>query len=97
MEIKNSNIIIYNTQSPKGFTLSESYQVMEPVAGGSYLKEGKIVEVPTDSYIVFGDNRTHSFDSREWGPVPKKSIIGKAWLRYWPISKISFIKTVTYP
>ena len=97
IEIKNGNIVIYNTQSPQGFTLSEPYQVMEPLAGGSYLREGKIVEVPTDSYIVFGDNRTHSFDSREWGPVPKKSIIGKAWLRYWPLSKISFVKKATYP
>jgi signal peptidase I len=70
---------------------------MEPIAGGSYLREGKIVTVPADSYIVFGDNRTHSYDSREWGPVTKSAIIGKAWLRYWPISKFSFIKAVKYP
>jgi len=97
IEIKNGNVIIFNSQAPNGFTLSEPYQIMEPLAGGSYLREGKIVEVPADSYIVFGDNRTHSYDSREWGPITKKDIIGKAWLRYWPLSKIALIKSATYP
>jgi len=97
VEINNSRIIIFNTQHPNGFTLSEPYQVMEPISGGSYLREGKIVEVPADSYVVLGDNRTHSFDSREWGPLQKKSIIGKAWIRYWPLPKFSIIKRIAYP
>ena len=97
LEIKNNKIIIFNAENPKGFTLSEPYQVMAPIAGGSYLREGKIVEVPAENYLVFGDNRTHSFDSREWGPVSRKSIIGKAWLRYWPLSKISIIKRPQFP
>ncbi|OGY26862.1 MAG: signal peptidase I [Candidatus Woykebacteria bacterium RBG_16_43_9] len=96
VEIKNNNIIITNDENPKGFTLSEPYEIMEPIAGGSHLREGKIVEVPKDSYLVFGDNRTHSFDSREWGSLTKKSIIGKAWIRYWPLSKISLIKRVVF-
>ncbi|OGY28337.1 MAG: signal peptidase I [Candidatus Woykebacteria bacterium RBG_19FT_COMBO_43_10] len=97
LEVKNNKIIIFNDENPKGFTLSEPYQVMEPIAGGTYLREGKIVEVPADNYLVFGDNRTHSFDSREWGPLPRKSIIGKSWLRYWPLSKISIIKRPQFP
>ena len=97
LEIKNNKIIVFNDENPKGFTLSEPYQVMEPIAGGTYLREGKIVEVPADNYLVFGDNRTHSFDSREWGPLPRKSIIGKSWLRYWPLSKISIIKRPQFP
>ena len=35
-------------------------------------------------YFVLGDNRTHSDDSRRFGPVDRESIIGKAWIRYWP-------------
>jgi len=96
IEIRNGNIVIFNSENPKGFTLSEPYEIMEPIVGGSKLKEGQIVEVPTDSYIVFGDNRTHSYDSREWGSLKKDQIIGKAWLRYWPISQFTFIKTPTY-
>jgi len=96
IEIKNRNIVIYNSENPSGFILPESYEVNDPISGGSYFREGKVVEVPSDNYIVFGDNRTHSFDSREWGPLPKNSIIGKAWVRYWPIRKFSFVGSVVY-
>lgn len=96
IEIKNRTVIIYNSENPEGFTLSEPYQIIEPISGGSYIREGKRVEVPEDNYIVIGDNRTHSFDSREWGTLLKKSIIGKAWLRYWPVNKFSIVKSVDF-
>ena len=96
IEIKNRNIIIYNSDNPDGFTLSEPYEFIEPISGGYYLKDGKKVDVPIDNYIVIGDNRTHSFDSREWGLLPKNSLIGKAWIRYWPAHKFLFMRTENY-
>jgi signal peptidase I len=48
----------------------------------------KEITVPPDHYFMMGDNRGESADSREWGPVPKKWIIGKAFATYWPPSKI---------
>lgn len=51
---------------------------------GSYLREGIEVTVPPNSYVVFGDNRPRSSDSREWGFISKEEIIGKVFLRYWP-------------
>ena len=60
--------------------------------GGSFLKENVAVAVPLDSYFVMGDNRSGSSDSREWGFVPFKSIIGESLLLYWPLDKMEVIK-----
>ena len=48
----------------------------------------KEMTVPPDHYFMMGDNRGASADSREWGPVPKKWIIGNAFATYWPPRKI---------
>lgn len=50
------------------------------------------VTVPPDSYFVIGDNRDESCDSRFWGPVPKRSVRGRAWFVYWPPNRIGLIR-----
>ncbi len=47
------------------------------------------IVVPPHSYFVLGDNRDSSNDSRNWGYVPTKDIVGKVWLLYWPWREIS--------
>jgi len=44
--------------------------------------------IPEDHYLMIGDNRDGSFDGRFWGLIERKDIVGKAWLRFWPLSRI---------
>jgi signal peptidase I len=51
---------------------------------------GKYTRIPPDYYLMMGDNRNSSCDSRRWGLVPRKNLIGKVFATYWPPGRISF-------
>lgn len=65
-------------------------------------KEMRIMEsdfeytIPADSYMVLGDNREKSTDSREWGFVKSENMIGRAILVYYPLKNIRFVKDADY-
>ena len=79
-----------------GQKLNESYipSDFETIAG-KFIK-GRTVTLGPDEYFAMGDNRSHSSDSRVWGPVDKSEIIGKAFFRYWPMEQIGSIKSIVY-
>lgn len=64
--------------------LDESYVTIEDA---TYTKNVALAE---GEYFVMGDNRPNSSDSRTWGALPKKDIVGRALLRLLPLSKASF-------
>jgi len=49
---------------------------------------GKLQRIPAQMYLMEGDNRAHSCDSRVWGLVPRVNIIGKVVLTYWPLDRL---------
>jgi signal peptidase I len=51
---------------------------------------GKYTRIPPGHYLMMGDNRNSSCDSRRWGLVPRKNLIGKVFSTYWPPGRISF-------
>ncbi len=82
VEIKNGLVAIYNENNKNGLKLSEPYIVYKK-------DENFSAKLGVDEYFVMGDNRAGSSDSRIWGSVPKKYIIGRPFIRLLPLGKIT--------
>jgi signal peptidase I len=84
VEIKDSQVVIYNSDFPQGMILGESAYLPEKTITWGNIK----VELGEDEYFVLGDNRQASSDSRQWGVLPRQDIIGRVWLRAWPLNEM---------
>jgi signal peptidase I len=62
---------------------------------GQFLLEGESYVVQPGEVMAFGDNREHSSDSRDWGPVPDQNIVGRVFFRYWPTDVIGVVSNQT--
>jgi signal peptidase I len=92
IEFKQGHVIIFNQQYPQGQTLEEPYLPSQVETIGN----SQAVHLGDGQYYVLGDNRMASSDSRVWGILPQEDIVGRVWLRVFPINRLEFFKTPTY-
>ena len=59
---------------------------------GTFGEEGETILVPKNSFFVLGDNSASSRDSRYWGFVPRRNLVGKAFFLYWPPTRVRLTK-----
>lgn len=90
VEVKDNTIYV------NGSPLDETYIADDvTTVAGNYTRD-RVVTLGPDQYFVVGDNRMHSSDSRAWGPITKADIVGRAFLRYWPVEDMGMIPAVSY-
>ncbi|MBU1132419.1 signal peptidase I [Patescibacteria group bacterium] len=91
IEIVDEHIYIYTLEGKK-FMIDESAYLPE----GLHLGGPKTWELNKNEYYVMGDNREFSLDSRSFGPLNRELIVGKVWLRGWPIWRLTVFPEVDY-
>lgn len=91
VEIRDNIVKIYKDDRANGTVLNENYL---PVSQKTL--EDVVIKLKDKEYFVMGDNRLQSSDSRKWGPLDKKYIIGRAFVRLWPFNQITTVPEVNY-
>ena len=89
VEITDGIITIKNAEFPNGFTLTEEY-----ISEYTHGRESWVLG--DDEYYVLGDNRDESLDSRSFGPITSKVIVGRAWVRGFPFNRMGVIPHQEY-
>jgi signal peptidase I len=99
ISLRGGRVMIANAEHPEGVALDESAYL--PVgtatrATTAQLAEGASLTLGASDYFVLGDNRGNSQDSRAFGPLERSHIVGRAWLRGWPLGRAGSVPAPQY-
>jgi signal peptidase I len=83
LAIVGGHVILNGKRQKDGF--------IRPCAQDTPCDYPKPITIPPGHWFMMGDNRGESEDSRFWGPIPKKWVIGGAFATYWPINRIGLL------
>jgi signal peptidase I len=82
--VKNGTVTVYNKEHPEGFQPDRTLPYGNVI--GTTVGEEADYTIPNDELFVLGDNRDNSLDSRSFGPIQTKEVVGKLVLRLFPFS-----------
>ena len=94
VEIRDDGMYINGVALEEPYTYKNAAGVNEPTTASS---DQTSWVIPAGQLFVMGDHRQKSADSRAFGPIAESTVIGRAFLRYWPIQTIGILQTPSYP
>jgi signal peptidase I len=91
VELRDGHVYVNDVPLDEPYIFTEEGDRTEPTPGGP-----RDWLIPADELFVMGDHRDQSADSRTFGPIEMSHVIGRAWLRYWPVDAFEIIPTPSY-
>jgi signal peptidase I len=91
VEIAEGVVKIFNDGFPNGFILPEDEYLRS-----EFTSTNRTMTLKENEYFVLGDNRASSLDSRFFGPVHEDGIVGRVWLRGWPLDRWKIFEKPAY-
>jgi len=90
VEISGGHVKIFNDAHPNGTVLDVKAYLDQDT------QTTRTVTLKSDEYYVLGDNRIASLDSRYFGPIKRDMVVGRVWLRGWPLDRWRLFESPNY-